>query len=178
MDCSETHPIEEILTTTDTVPMTPARLSHDPIAELVQQALYRQQAVLHVKERRREQRHAYPYPVYLTPLNHEGRADIAETFVVIGKHLSYHGFDFYHCEPVPYRRVLASLDCGGGRWAGFILDLGWCRFNRNGWYDNGGRFLEIADSPFNQRNLPEDHIRGRGRKNDEAADAVLSEEVA
>jgi hypothetical protein len=143
---------------------------------LVQRALFRQQSSLHVKERRREQRQPYPYAVYLTPLNHRGVPDLAETFVVIGKHLSSHGFDFYHSQPVPHRRVLASFDCGNGRWAGFVLDLGWCRFNRNGWYDNGGRFLEVTASPFNQWNLPEDFVSGKQREL--PIEAIRSDDVA
>ena len=149
----------------------------DPISELVQHALYRQRDNIQVKERRREHREPYPYAVYLTPLNHQRELLLDDTFVVIGKHLSAHGFDFYHSEPVPYRRVVASLDCGGGHWAGFVLDLSWCRFNRNGWYDNGGRFLETTASPFNQCNLPEDCLSS-GRKWHTGPHSQLNEGVA
>ncbi len=99
-------------------------------------------------ERRREKRHPYPYPIYLTPVARDGRTPQGKTIVVVGKHISDHGLDFYHREPLPYRRVIASLACGSGQWVGLLLDLSWCRFCRHGWYDNGGRFLSTATSPL------------------------------
>jgi hypothetical protein len=74
---------------------------------------------------------------------------VGQTLVVIGKHLSEHGLDFYHRQPVPQRRVIASLDGGSAGWVGLLLELNWCRFTRHGWYDNGGRFVAIVDSPLN-----------------------------
>lgn len=99
-------------------------------------------------ERRRETRHPYPYPIYLTPVARDGRTPEGKTLVVVGKHLSDHGLDFYHRQPLPYRRVIASLACGGGQWVGLLMDLSWCRFCRHGWYDNGGRFLGVVRSPL------------------------------
>jgi len=165
MACTDTRTLNDAHGLTDTVYFTDEQPATDPIADQVQRALFRHQTPLHLRERRREQRHPYPYAVYLTPLNHRGEPDLSDTFVVIGKHLSGHGFDFYHNTPVPYRRVLASFDCGNGSWVAFVLDLGWCRFNRNGWYDNGGRFLEVAESPFNQCHLPDEYVRGELRAN-------------
>lgn len=102
----------------------------------------------HFVERRREKRHAYPYPIYLTPVGRDGHTPEGKTLVVVGKHLSEHGLDFYHREPLPYRRVIASLGCGNGHWIGLLMDLSWCRFCRHGWYDNGGRFLGLVTSPL------------------------------
>jgi hypothetical protein len=101
-----------------------------------------------VGERRREKRYAYPYPIYLTPIDRDGKTPLAETIVVVGKHLSEHGLDFYHREPLPFRRVIASLPCAEGQWAGLLMDLSWCRFSRYGWYDSGGRFLRLVTSPM------------------------------
>jgi len=30
------------------------------------------------------------------------------------------------------------------------VDLAWCRFNRHGWYDNGGRFTAVVPSPLSE----------------------------
>jgi hypothetical protein len=98
------------------------------------------------KERRREERYPYPYPLYLTPLDAPRGRDA--TIAVIGRQLSLHGVDFYHREPIPHRRVIASLDAHEQGWVGLLLELTWCRFNRHGWYDNGGRFLAVVDSPL------------------------------
>jgi hypothetical protein len=99
-------------------------------------------------ERRREARHPYPYPIHLTPFDSDGLPDVERTFVVIGKHLAPHGVDFYCTQPLAYRRVIASLDCGTEGWIGLVVELAWCRFSRHGWYDNGGRFIAIVPTPL------------------------------
>jgi hypothetical protein len=118
----------------------------DPFAGLVEQVLVAAHPARRGLEQRREQRYPYPYPIYLTPLEHEaGRP--GETFVVIGKQISPHGVDFYFREPIAHRRVIASLYAGEQGWIGLVLELAWCRFSRHGWYENGGRFLSVVESP-------------------------------
>ncbi|MBW3596931.1 MAG: hypothetical protein KY475_06605 [Planctomycetes bacterium] len=118
----------------------------DPVAQRVLEAISAQSAVRRVQERRRERRYPYPYPVYLTPLGSDG-PQVDETVQVMGKHLSAHGLDFYHDQPLPYRRMIASLKVNG-RWVGVVLDLKWCRFNTDGFYENGGRLVSLATSPL------------------------------
>jgi hypothetical protein len=43
--------------------------------------------------------------------------------------------------------VIASLECGKGRWLAFLMDVSWCRFTKGGWYESGGRFLQTALAP-------------------------------
>jgi hypothetical protein len=100
-------------------------------------------------ERRRETRHPYPYPIHLTPVDENGRPQLDEAMTVLGKHLSNHGLDFYSREPLPWQRVVASLPSSDTRWVAFLMELTWCRFGQHGWYDNGGRFLAVANSPLN-----------------------------
>lgn len=114
------------------------------VRDCVRRALCGPQAPYKGPERRREQRHPYPYPIYLTPVARDGVTPAAETIIVVGKHLSECGLDFYCHQPLPYRRVIASLECGPDAWTGLLLELTWCRFTRFGWYDNGGRFLRLA----------------------------------
>ncbi len=108
------------------------------------------------EDRRRETRHPYPYPVYLTPVEPSDTEMGAKTIVVIGKHLSECGLDFYYHRPLPYRRVVATLTTGSGRWLGLQLELRWCRFGHYGWYENGGRFVGIAASSITRANSPLD----------------------
>lgn len=119
----------------------------DTIAVGVRQALAAAQSGRPGLERRREARHPYPYPVYLTPIL-EGVPAADRTIVVIGKHLSEHGIDFYHREPLAEKQVIASFDGGAAGWLGMLLELTWCRFSRHGWYDNGGRFVSLVRSPL------------------------------
>ena len=107
--------------------------------------LYPQGEIL---ERRKEQRYPFPYLVHLTPLSEDGTVKELETVVVVGKHLSERGLGFYHPKPLPYRRMIASMESGNGSWLGFVIDLSWCRFTKQGWYESGGRLLHAVASPI------------------------------
>jgi hypothetical protein len=124
-----------------------ARSREGAVAAGVRQALAAAQSGHPGLERRREVRQPFPYPVYLTPLD-AGSPEVDRTIAVIGKHLSEHGFDFYHREPLADRQVIASFDGGSLGWIALVLELTWCRFSRHGWYDNGGRFIALATSPL------------------------------
>jgi hypothetical protein len=101
-------------------------------------------------ERRNSKRYPYPHLVRLSPVGSDGRTPVGTSIVVAGRTLSEGGFGFYHPEPLSYRRVIASFHLGNGRWVGFLMDLPWCRFTTEGWYESGGRFLEavpVAEPP-------------------------------
>jgi len=99
-------------------------------------------------ERRRENRYPFPYLIHLTPVAEDGITPQGETLVVVGRHLSERGLGFYHPQPLPYRRMIASLETPRGQWLGFLIDLTWCRFTRQGWYESGGRLLQSVLSPL------------------------------
>jgi hypothetical protein len=99
-------------------------------------------------ERRAERRFAYPHLVHLTPVDPDTLKPVGQPLVVVGKQLSESGLGFYHREPLPHRRVIASLELPEGGWLGLLLDIAWCRFGRQGWYDSGGRFLQVMPSPL------------------------------
>jgi hypothetical protein len=101
-----------------------------------------------VVERRRETRYPFPFLVHLTPVGDDGTTPQGESVVVVGKHVSERGLGFYHPQPLPYRRMIASLEGPRGGWYAFLIDLGWCRFTKQGWYESGGRFLEAVTSPL------------------------------
>ena len=119
----------------------------DRVEEYVRLALACSAPSRKLPERRVETRHAYPNPVYLTPLDSRGEPLADQTIVVIGKHLSDHGVDFYHRSAVPYREMICSLTVGDRRWVSLLLQLSWCRFSSHGWYENGGKFLRPAATP-------------------------------
>ena len=98
-------------------------------------------------ERRREQRYPLPGLIYLTAAD-DGAMPRGKPLVVAGKHISERGLGFYHPHPLPYRRMIASIEAGNGSWLGFLVDLSWCRFTKQGWYESGGRFLQSVLSPI------------------------------
>jgi len=114
----------------------------DQVAELLTR-LYPRNAVT---ERRRENRYPFPYLVRLMPVD-EALVPQGETLVVVGKHLSPCGLGFYHPQPLPHRRMIVSLEAGEQGWLSFLIDVTWCRFTKQGWYESGGRFLDRVDPP-------------------------------
>jgi hypothetical protein len=99
-------------------------------------------------ERRSDHRYPFPYLMHLTPVGADGSPAESDTVVVVGKHLSEHGLGFYHNRPLPYRRMIVSFETGNGSWLSFLIDLTWCRFTKQGWYESGGRFLEAVSPPL------------------------------
>ncbi len=61
-------------------------------------------------ERRIDQRFPYPNILYLTPVSSDGISPAGEHVAVVGKHLSEHGVGFYYQQPLPYRKMIASLE--------------------------------------------------------------------
>ena len=118
----------------------------EQIARCVQFALQGTSTTRTHDERRRQKRHPFPYPVRLIPVDARGEA-AGQPIVVIGKHLTNQGFDFYFQHPVSYRRVIACFDCESSERVEILMDLAWCRFSVHGWYENGGRFLAAVNLP-------------------------------
>lgn len=125
-------------------PPTGPRPRENPLWELL--------AALHPTgaryDRRREQRYPYPQLIHVTPVGEDGRTPAGSSFVVAGKSISEHGLGFYHPQPLPQRRVIASVETASGEWVGLLVDLSWCRFTKFGWYDSGGVIVEVVDSPM------------------------------
>ncbi|HTQ37470.1 MAG TPA: hypothetical protein VMJ32_00480 [Pirellulales bacterium] len=113
---------------------------HDRVHELLMLA----QRPGFMMERRSDQRYAYPHLVRLTPVESDGQTPCGPPIVVAGSSLSMGGFGFFHPQPLTHRRMIASFHAGDGRWVGFLVDLPWCRFKAEGWYESGGRFLKAV----------------------------------
>ncbi len=97
-------------------------------------------------DRREERRYPYPYLVRLIPVARDGTVLHDEAVVAVGKHLSDRGIGFYHPKPIPHRQMVVSLEASDGIDSAFVVDLGWCRFTRQGWYESGGKFLDVLPS--------------------------------
>jgi hypothetical protein len=115
------------------------------IEEHVQRVLGDSQPLRIAAERRRESRYAYPYPIHLLPFGSAEDLGEVAPLVVVGKHLSNHGVDFYSAHPISYRRAVVCFAGRGGPDIRLLMDLTWCRFCGHGWYENGGRFLQVME---------------------------------
>ncbi|MGO8746146.1 MAG: hypothetical protein ACLQNE_09170 [Thermoguttaceae bacterium] len=99
-----------------------------------------------VLERRSERRYAYPYLIHVGPVAGNGASWAEEDVIVVGKQISERGLSFYHPKPLPHRRMIVSLETMSGSRLRFLIDLTWCRFTRQGWYESGGRFLQVIQA--------------------------------
>ncbi len=117
---------------------------YDCVRQILQKYRHRSPA----NDRRCDRRVPFPYPLDITPIAADGRIQHDDTIVVLGKHLSERGLDFYYHAPLPYRRVVASWGCIDGDRPALLLDLRWCRCTKRGWYENGGRFLQVLTAPL------------------------------
>lgn len=97
-------------------------------------------------ERRTDHRSPFPYVMQLEPVGRNGDPCADETVVVVGKHLSRCGLDFYHREPLPHRRMILTIEQASGQCTRLLMELTWCRFIRQGWYASGGRFVGVIES--------------------------------
>ncbi len=99
-----------------------------------------------VMERRRDPRYPFPQLIRLAPAGTDGRPlPDRSPIIVVGKHISERGLAFFHPEPFPYRRAIVSFQRRQRGWVSLLIDLNWCRFNRLGWYEGGGRLLQVVD---------------------------------
>lgn len=103
-------------------------------------------------DRRREHRYPYPRLVRLTPVAADGQTIAGKSITAAGKHLSESGFSFFHPTPLAHRWMIVFF-AGGCR--PILLDVDWCRFTRQGWYESGGQFLRLAQ-PLRAANQPTD----------------------
>jgi hypothetical protein len=121
--------------------------SSERLGNVVRQAVSHAGFAGRAAERRRESRFPYPRLIRLSPVAADGVTPLAENVVVVGKHLSPRGIDFFHREPLPHRRMVAWLETKSGQTHPVLVELLWCRFTKEGWYDNGGRLLRVVDLP-------------------------------
>ena len=98
------------------------------------------------QEHRRDARFPFPVLVRLTPVDPKTLMAQGPAITVVGKNLSEQGFGFFHHAPLPYRRAIVELEDIRGDRLSLLVDLSWCRCTRFGWYDNGGRFLQVVES--------------------------------
>lgn len=97
----------------------------------------------HARERRRHPRKPFPALMRLTPLDPVSLQPNGDPIVVVGKDLSEQGVGFFHAEPLPFRKAAVELNVLQSSGPVLLLDLTWCRSTRIGWYENGGRFIDV-----------------------------------
>jgi hypothetical protein len=93
-------------------------------------------------ERRQDRRYPFPRLIRLTPVADDWRTIVGEPLVVVGNSLSERGIGFFHTQPLTQRKMIASFASTEGEEIEILVDLTWCRFMGQGWYESGGRFIQ------------------------------------
>ena len=101
-------------------------------------------------ERRAVRRVPFPHLVTLTPIDDAELISIGDPISVVGKQLAGRGLDFFHRDPLGFKRAVVSFDSSIGLHEQLILSLSWCRFLKPGWYDSGGRFTHVVKPQVNE----------------------------
>lgn len=121
-----------------------APIAQDAVREQVR-ALLRGGAVeAHLLDRRQDRR--YPFPVLMTLHSVDADASYAPQ-VIVGRDICERGLGFFHPAPIPFRVGIVVCDLTDGRQVAFEIDITWCRFARQGWYESGCRLLKPATPP-------------------------------
>jgi hypothetical protein len=120
----------------------------------VRHLLQRSTGELVFHERRQDRR--FPFPALMTLYSADAPKS-APPLVVVGKDISDRGLGFFHQYPIHFRRAVVVCDGPSGAQVGFLVDISWCRFTRQGWYESGCRLLEAVAPPFLQH-VPADLV--------------------
>ena len=118
--------------------------SDQTVVEFVERVLKLMEPPRRVSDRRRDHRAAFPHLLTLTPIEDHSLSVAGEPVTVVGKHLAARGLDFYHTQPLTFKRAVVSFESDLALDTHFVVNLAWCRFLRPGWYDSGGRFTHIV----------------------------------
>ena len=132
-----------------TIPLVPT--TDTLVREQVWRLLSNLYPVAPLLNRRMEQRYPFACLAHVTPVEEDSGAEVIPAMVVSTKNISENGVSFFHPGTLPYRRVLLRFDRDDSS-VTFLVDLSWCRFTRQGWYESGGRLLQVVSAPLNGNN--------------------------
>jgi hypothetical protein len=110
------------------------------LANQVEKFLARLQPAVSL-ERGHGDRTAIPYLFRVTPLDDARQPVDDDALTVVGKNLSRRGISFCHERPISHRLDRIELVQPGPDTFVAEIDITWCRFNKLGWYESGGRLI-------------------------------------
>lgn len=95
-------------------------------------------------EKRTHRRFPFRKPITVTPVNnHSGRPDRLKSFSAFGIDISSSGVCFLARQLVPVRKAVLSAEGPNGETATLLFEPRWVRFTRGGWYQTGGRLVQV-----------------------------------
>jgi len=95
-------------------------------------------------EKRAHRRFSFRKPITVTPVNnHSGQPDRLKSFSAFGIDISSCGICFLARQLVPVRKAVLSAEGPSGEIVTLLFEPRWVRFTRGGWYQTGGRLVEV-----------------------------------
>lgn len=119
--------------------------AHDGVRERIWGLLSNLYPVAPLMNRRSEQRYPFACLAHVTPVGDDGVTPAGPTIIAATKNISEGGISFFHPANLPHRRVLVTFERDDITPVSFLVDVSWCRFTRHGWYESGGRLLQVVD---------------------------------
>ncbi len=116
----------------------------EPMRAALEEVLIAESNQQQNREDRRDMRHPFPKLIRLTPVDSQGQTILDDAITVVGSNLSVEGINFFCKEPIPFRRVIVSIPQQSSPDLHVLVDLKWCRFVGGGWFDNGGKFINLV----------------------------------
>ena len=133
------------------VPPRPRRQNDTYKSEILEQILSHADPGREVRpERRASPRQPFSQLVQLIPVHRDQITVTGPPFHVVGREISRDGMGFYHTEAIPHRYVIAEFGDADSRVLRVAMQLIWCRFLREGWYDSGAQFLSLLQPAGNR----------------------------
>lgn len=95
-------------------------------------------------EKRSHRRYPFRRPLTITPvIEQSGRPDRVQSFPAFGFDISSAGISFLARQLLPSRKAVVTCDGFDDRPVNLLFEPRWVRFTRGGWYQTGGRLLEV-----------------------------------
>ncbi len=95
-------------------------------------------------EKRAHRRFPFRRALVVTPINNgTGRPDRVKSFSAFGIDISANGVCFLGRQLVPARKAVLGVEGPNGQMVHMLFEPRWVRFTRGGWYQTGGRLLEV-----------------------------------
>lgn len=96
-------------------------------------------------EKRESRRFVFRKGVVVTPIEDQsGRLSANLAFSGFGCDVSTTGFGFVARQLLPSRRAVVSFHVADAERLHILFDARWVRFTHGGWYQIGGRFIELV----------------------------------
>ena len=97
-------------------------------------------------EKRTHRRFPFHKPLTITPINDKnGRREPSNSFPAFGIDISSLGMGFLSRQLIPTQQAILTCNAAENAFVNMLFEPRWVRFTRGGWYQIGGRLVDVLD---------------------------------